>query len=363
MKLPNRAHIQARGGIDRSSDQLVPHSLAFPSAMVSLKLLLGLPHRTHPLEMHGMRWRADEDYYDFIGLSGEGFGFLFDTAEYFRFGLPSGAQPVADCFAAIGTPCEIFSAHPVAGMRACLTDEADVQQRTLTNLADGYPALLLGRTQMDRVLLATGYEDDGETLVAWTFTPGSDMTNKSFDVQDCQYIEGWRQGVDALVLVRGKPGPVGDPAAIHRRALARGERMLREGKGHPYGEWEDCYAGWIGRLRDAAFWQAAFGGRPYIDPEIWDLAERRAFCGGYLWQAGEALGTQALYPAAEAFESIHMRMWELNALCDGGGAADKLRDAKVREQIIAILTQCRALEVRAADAIAQALSSGGRGQP
>lgn len=355
MKLPQRAHIEARGGIDRSGDQLVPHSLAFPSAMMSLRLLLGLPHRTHPLKMHGTRWRADEDYYDFIGLSGEGFGFLFNTAEYFRFGLPPGAQPVADCFAAIGTPCEIFSAHPVAGLHGCLTGEPDVQQRTLINLADGYPALLLGRTRMDRVLLATGYEDGGETLVAWAFSPGSDMTNKSFDVRDCQYIQGWRQGVDALVLVRGEPEPVGDPANIHRRALARGAHMLCGGQGRPDGEREDCYAGWIGRLRNEAFWQTAFDGRPTIDPEIWDLAERRAFCGGYLWQAEELLGIQTLCPAAEAFESIHRHMWQINALCDGEDAAEKLRSAKVREKIIAILIQCRALEARAAGAIAKAL--------
>nr|HML46891.1 hypothetical protein [Clostridia bacterium] len=230
--------------------------------------------------------------------------------------------------------------------------------RVMRNLAEGLPVLLLGRTGGDRVLLAIGYEDNGQTLVAWTFTPGADMTNKSFAPEDCQFIENWTQGTDAAALVRGLPERPGDAErrAILCRALARGEGFLRKPINAPYGESTHAYEDWMSRLRDEAFWAGAWTGFPFIYPEIWDLAERRFYLSAFLDHAGASLGTDCLAQGAEAGEAIHDRMWRIHALCEGERGREALRDASVRAQIIAILAECAGLDISIADAIQACLN-------
>jgi hypothetical protein len=353
---PSSVRIPMQGRVQREGPHLCPHAMAFPSAMMSLRLLLGGQHRTHVMRAHGRDWRLDRDYFLHMGVSGEGFRFMFDTAEYFRFREADGAEPLLDCFAAEGIPVAVYAAQPVAAVHGVWKDEAQMRALVKGTLAQGFPVLVLGRTATDWVLLATGYEDGGETLVAWTFAPGADAPNKSFASEDCQYVRDWTSGVDAVALVTGMPADPGDRAQIVRRALTRGERFLRQAVGHPYGDEKGSYDAWTGKLRDLAFWQRSFTGRPAIDPEIWDLAERRAFCAGFLEEAAQVLGTPVLAPAMEAFHEIHDLMWRINSLCDGEDAQQKLRDSAVRAEIVGILRTCRTLDDRASDAIARALA-------
>lgn len=349
--LPNSVCIPHSGSVMRDGPHLVPHDMAFPSVMMSLRVLMGGRHRTHGMSAHGRTWRSDEDYYLHLGLSGEGFRFLFDTAEYFRFGEVDGAQPLLDCFAAEGIPVMAYAAKPVQGIEGVWRDETHLRELVLSALKGGYPALLLGRTGSEWVVLATGFNQAGETLVGWTFVPGADMSNKSFSPEDCQYIKDWSKGVDAAAIVTGGPGEVKDREAIFRRGLERGKRFLTQSAGHPHGEKASFYDDWIKALKDDAFYKAPFTGRPRIDPDIWDLAERRAFVAEFLEEAGHVLHTDALAPASEALHQIHDLMWKINSLCDGEDAQAKLRNPAVRREIISILNTCRDLDRKAAEAI------------
>ena len=354
--LPNSVRIPHSGSVMRDGPHLVPHDMAFPSAMMSLKVLMGGQHRTHDLSAHGRTWRSDDDYYLHLGLSGEGFRLLFDTAEYFRFSEEEGAQPLLDCFAVEGIPVKVYVAKPVQGIEGTWRDEAHLMELVLDTLKSGYPALLLGRTGSDWVVLATGYENGGETLVGWTFVPGADMSNKSFSPEDCQYIKDWSKGVDAAALVIGMPQEVTDKEAIFRRGVKRGQGFLAQSVGHPHGEKTNFYEDWIKALSDDAFYKAPFTGRPRIDPDIWDLAERRAFTAEFLEEAGQVLQTQAMAPASEALHQIHDLMWKINSLCEGEDAQAKLRDPAVRREIVSILNTCRDLDRKAAEAMGKALA-------
>jgi len=353
---PISVRIPFSGHVKRNGPHLVPHDMAFPSAMMSLKVLLGGEHRIHELYAHDRTWRSDEDYYLHLGLSGEGFRFLLNTAEYFRFGGEEGAAPLTDCFAMEGIPVKVYAARHVKGIEAVWRDDAPMKELVLDTLKRGFPTLLLGRTASDWVVLATGFEGDGETLVGWTFVPGADMSNKSFSPEDCQYIRDWEQGVDAAAIVTGAPDAVRDKEAIFRRALIRGRKYLKQSIGHPQGREKNFYDEWIRQLEDASFWQAAFSGRPHIDPEIWDFAERRAFVAEFLEEAGQILKTEALFPASDACHQIHDLMWQINSLCDGENAQTNLKDAKVRREIVSILNTCRDLDQKAAEAIEEALA-------
>jgi hypothetical protein len=327
MKIPESARVAYKGAVDRAGPPLFPHAVAFSAAMMSLKVLMGLGHDTYEMNAHNRAWRGDRDYLRYLFLSGEGFRFLFDAAEYFRFSLPEGDQPVRDCFAITGTPVEILPRPDCA--------------RVVENLAAGYPALLLGRVASDRVLLATGYENGGDVLVAWTFFPGGDMTNKSFSTEDCQFIEGWREGTDAALLVRGDPVLPADAeiAAIYRRALARGAKALRAGRSAPYGTDVNYYDDWIARLKG--------GDLSSLDPAIWDLAERRMYLANFFEHFRPAFGQDALHTAFTAGDQIHSNMWRVHALAE----ENRRTGASVHWEIIEIIRQCRALDLTIADDI------------
>jgi hypothetical protein len=329
--------------------------MSFPSAMMSLKVLLGGRHRTHELSSHNRTWRSDEDYYLHLGLSGEGFRFLFDTSEYFRFAQEEGAQPLLDCFSMEGIPVKVYAANNVRYTEGVWQDEKQLKELVVGTLNNGYPVLLLGRTASDWVVMATGFEDGGETLVGWTFVPGADMSNKSFSPEDCQYVKDWAHGVDAIALVTGGPDAVKDREDIFLRALSRGKRYLQLPAGHPYGHAVNYYNGWTSALQDTSIWLKPFSGRPHIDPEIWDLAERRAFVAEFLEEAGQVLKTEALSPASEACHRMHDLMWQINSLCDGENASVKLKDPAVRREIVSILNTCRDLDLKAAEAIGQVI--------
>lgn len=352
---PNSVRVPFSGRVNRNGPHLVPHDMAFPSAMMSLKLFLGGMHRTHELSAHNRTWRSDEDYYLHLGLSGEGFRFLFDTAEYFRLPQEEGAQPLYDCFAMEGIPVKVYAAKKVQGIEGVWRDEQQLKEMVLSTLVQGWPVLLLGRTASDWVVLATGFEDAGETLAGWTFVPGAEMSNKSFAPEDCQYIKDWARGADALALVTGGPEALKDRAAIFLRALNRGKRYLQSSIGHPNGREVNFYSEWTNALQDDSFWQKSFSGRPRIDPEIWDLAERRAFVAEFLEEAGQVLHTKALSPASEACRRMHDLMWQINSLCDGEDSGAKLKDPAVRREIVSILDTCRGLDHQAAVAIGNVL--------
>ncbi len=352
-KLPDSARVAYHGAVAREGAMLVPHSMAFPSAMMSLGVLMGARHDTHEIDMHGMRWRADHDYNLYAALSGEGFRFLFDTAEYFRFALTDGAQPVLDCFRMAGIPVQLYANVEAAGVDGGWASEEQLKTLVLRTLADGFPALLLGRTGNDRVLLAVGYEDGGNTLIAWTFAPGADVPNKSFSMEDCQYIQNWQLGTDAVAAVAGDILPLAaeKKRSTVRQALARGAHFLRAPVCHPYGASVDFYANWTQRLRDEAFWASAFEGFPFIYPEIWDLAERRFCLAAFFEQAGVLLGTDAFGPAIRAGGDVHGNMWRIHALVEGEHGREAIKRPAVRAEIIGVLDACRKLDLAIADTI------------
>lgn len=355
---PDSVRVPFTGAVQRDGPPLVPHSAAFPAAMMSLQVLMGISHDTHLIHAHNTQWRADHDYNRHYAVSGEGFMFLFDTAEYFRFQRPEGAQPLRECFALAGIPVEVYSNHPVREIDGGWASQEALTATVSANLANGLPVLVLGRTVSDRVLLATGYEKGGETLVAWTFSPGSDMSNKSFSPQDCQYITNWQQHTDAVALVQGLPQKPSEETAraLILRSLARGEALLRAQRSSPHGVDVNYYDDWIASLQDEAKWASNFEGYPSVYPEIWDLAEGRSYMSGYLETAQQALGSDKLAPGIEAGYAIHGNMWRIHALAESQEGNTALKDSSTRSEIISIIKECRALDTQMADAMARCVA-------
>lgn len=355
---PTSYRISFQGKVEREDPHLVPHNLAFPSAMTSLHLFMGGTHRTEVLEAHNRTWREDRDYNFFTGVSGEAFRHLHQTGDCFRLKLPEGGRAVEDCFVSLGIPVSIVSRYDGQPATAgAFRDDEELRGLVMNNLCQGYPVLLLGHSGTNWVLLATGWEENGRTLVAWTFAPGADMSNKSFSPEDCQYIRDWAKGVEAAALVQGEASTeasVGISNRIHavESALARGHANLLRGA-------DALYGGWLNKLADASLYASPLRGRPAIDPDIWDLAERRAFGSGFLEEAAGLLSREELRTAAADFRAIHDKMWEIHQLCDEENGAAVPQDQSVREQIAAVVRECRRLDLQAASVIAAVLTAKG----
>ncbi len=76
----------------------------------------------------------DHDHNLHIGISGEAFRFMFDTAEYFQFPMSVGVAPVRDCFSAIGLQCELYAIKTVDGIDGVFTDEDELKHLVLKRL-------------------------------------------------------------------------------------------------------------------------------------------------------------------------------------------------------------------------------------
>ncbi|WP_139843785.1 hypothetical protein [Candidatus Enterococcus clewellii] len=358
MSYPVNNSIFFNGSVDRSQAPLVPHRNAFPAAMMSLGVLMGLTHDTSLIDAHGRMWRMDHDHNLHMGISGEAFRFMFDTAEYFSFSMSDGAMPVRDCFSAIGLSCELYATKTVNGIDGVYTDDTEIKKLILKNLCAGFPVLLVGDRRMDRVILAIGYEEAGETLIGWTFSTGNDIPNKCFSPQDCQYITKWYQDIGAAVLVKGKSTRPSNEqlVTICRRALERNERFLRGARNASYGLDINYYDNWIEVLKDDSFWAPTINGFPYIYPEIFDLAERRMYGAEFLKRVGYMLDTDKLLPAVDAGNEIHSLMWSVHSIINETEKGNNaLYDRLVRKKIGETLHKCRALDKIIADCIVEVL--------
>ena len=110
---------------------------------------------------------------------------------------------------------------------------------------------------------------------------------------------------------------------------------------------------WIYRLEDDRNYRAKNSNFRYINPEKFDLAERRAYTAGFFEQVQDILKIDLSVPA-RIFRTIHDKMWDVHWQVYGENKRS-LRDKATRERIVWFLKECRDLERQAAAAIGQVL--------
>ena len=349
MNLPSSVKIQFSGAVDPDGPRLVPHTRAFASAMMSLAVLMGKPHDTSIINEHNMAFRADFDYFLHLLVSGEGFLFWQDVWNYITPELPQGpgpdtwesldalpknAEPILDCFEIAGIAVALYANYDIIGIQGGWTSDSKLKEMIMSNLAAGFPVVLFSGTPGDRILLAIGYQKDGDSLLAWTFSAGNDRQNKTFAADKCKRVDHWTDHIVAAALIKSAPQTPADLKPLFCKSLARGAEFLRQN-------------GKIAAFRDTI----RCGGKPRVHPEIWDLAERRAYLAYELAKIAELFGTDQLAPAISASRQIHDKMWRIDALSKIKKGRAALQDSDTQKQIADILDECRQLDCSIADAI------------
>ncbi len=345
--------VKERGRVDYEGKMYTPQDMAFPSAVSALKVFMGLGMRTNEIHAHNMTWTGNLDYYFQVGVSTEGFGLFFDLPHGVLKNNLFGSEPLKDCMEAEGLPFKLIADKLVPVKDGECAGAEEFIEILKNHLANNLPAMIL--TNENMVILATGYLNHGKTVRGWVFMDGGDNTNKSFNPDDCQFIDNWTETVFGLVLIH-EPEKQGDRKEICRRALSRGYEMINtvDCKTEGYGYGKSLYGSWLKHIQDDRNYNGNIEKRPFIDPEIWDLAERRAWAANFFWEAKDYFGDESLEQAANAFMGIHDKMWEINGLCSGENAG-RLKEKGTRLKIADIIKECQALEEQAAECIGTVL--------
>jgi hypothetical protein len=349
---PERYTVQERGKLSNPDNlYLTPHDLAFPSAMSTLMAFMGFPLTTRTSQGHGVTWLNIVDHYCFVGLSGEGFSLLYNLPDGLLRDNVFGATPLKDCFAYIGLPCELYGVATLPARDRTLSDSRDFVEVVTGQAERNLPAIVLAGK--GRLYLVAGYRNRGETLRAWVFEDGAADTNAAFQDDLCQYIDNWTESATGIITI-GEPCERENRRTVFLRGLQRGYEMItasdRAGFGRrTFTDWAEAVStdgNYLGDLSST---------RPYIDPYMWDLAERRAWAANFL-RAGEPLfgNKEALAAAIACFDAIHDQMWRINALCRGADAV-KLRESATRWEIAKIIRESANLDLQAASHIKSVL--------
>lgn len=345
--------VKERGRADNEGKMYTPQDMAFPSCMSALKVFMGLGIRTMESNSHNMTWCNNLDYYFQVGVSTEGFGLFYDLPHSVLQNNLFNSEPLKDCFAAEGLPFELYADKSVKVKDCECSNKEDFINILREHISKNLPAIVLNNENM--VILATGYANNGETLRGWVFMDGADNTNKSFNPDYCQFIDNWTENAFALILVY-EPETPADRKEICIKALRRGYEMLSADscnlQGYGYGK--SLYRNWTNIILDNTNFNGDTSNRRYIDPEIWNLAERRAWAANFMRDAEGYLGGGMLTEAIKSFMAIHDKMWAINALCSGENA-EKLKDRETRLKIVDIIKECEKFDELAANEIGKVI--------
>ncbi len=341
-KIPQEFRITEHGV--RGPAKHCPHNIIFPAMVSALKTFMGLPPRAHDSVSHGMKWRDDDDYFFHMGVSGEGFTLCYNMLDFLREGKWDN-QSFDDCFAAEGIEYRLFGDHTIPVKDAPMNPDT-IGEEIVQHLLSDRPVILLREKVSYK--LVVGYTDHGNTLIVHGGHSGVRIGKTA------KPLESWKRGLSAVVFIDGISEPE-DKKEIVWRSLFRAYEMLTE-RDRPfleYGYGEGLWWKWIYRLEDDRNYRAKNSDFRYINPEKFDLAERRAYTAGFFEQAQDILGID-LSVAAKIFRTIHDKMWDIHWQVYGENKRN-LRDRATRERIVWFLKECRDLEREAADDIGRIL--------
>ncbi len=346
--------VKERGRIDYEGIMYTPQNMAFPAAVCALKVFMGLGMRTREIHAHNMTWVGNLDYYFQVGVSTEGFGLFYHLPQHVIKHNIFDKEPLKDCLEGEGLQFRLITDPDVQFNKDTYSNGEELIEIITKHLRNNLPALIL--TNENIVILATGFTNNGKTIRGWVFMDGGDNTNKSFDPDYCQFIDNWTETTFALILIF-EPKELKDRKEICINALKRGSAMMStvDCKLEGYGYGKALYRNWIHAIQDDRNYIGDVKERPYIDPEIWDLAERRAWVANFIGEAKKYIEDEELEQAEVAFMEIHNKMWEINGLCSED-KVDKLKEKDIRFKIINLIKECETLEEEAAECIKIVLS-------
>lgn len=326
---------------------------------------------------YGKQGSVSKSMVFFTGVSGAAFRFFWRFLERESGGIDPaymvryGDRQYARSFEAAGYRYELrlspTYAAQIGWQGALLEGEAETRRRIISSIRDrGCPVIGLGviGTLNTEPCIIHGYDDDGAVLIGWSFHQNERDLNQELEFEPAGYFRkrGWYPETFGILTI-GEQIPKLPADEVFRKALAWGVEQMRltEIDGYPAGfaafqEWADALTDETAFPADTEILKQRAA---YLDPVIWELAERRWYATEFIGQIQESFPNQStadLLLAREHFQAEHNLMWEV---CNISGmnenkVAEKLADAGIREQIAAIILKAREHDIAAAEHLEKA---------
>jgi hypothetical protein len=352
-----------------------PENIPFPSIMRACLEHMGENYGYSNLEPYNMK--LSTAYTKFIGVSGASFRFFWNwnsrTEEGGRLDpIFMSADPVKQyerVFEAAGYEYEMLLRKSYAeklgiNIRS-FSKKDEIKNRIVESIRDkGRPVIGLGVVGPVEASLITGYDENGEVMIGWSYFQENGDKEQDFEPSGYFRKRDWFDDAYGIILIGDKRKKPADKE-VYEKALEWGvEQMKLENIGEmstgfkAFNSWADDL------MKDSNF--------PKEDVEILkkrqsvlevttlELAERRWYGKKFLEQAAEALPEMGieLSKAGACFEEEHNLMWKILESAGSFGnpeAYNKLIDRDLRKKIAETVQDAVKKDVEACRYIEKAL--------
>jgi RNA polymerase sigma factor (sigma-70 family) len=348
-----------------------PETYTFPSCLSACLKSMGEDYGYKEIDAHGSKWRLNNTYVFIMGTSGEAFrlfwkpGWNLDNSGI----IGEKTDPnefVTRAFKAIGF------AHRVIYKSE---NDAEAEKRFRDNIIEsirdkGHPVIGLGVIGPPECCVITGYDEEGDVLVGWSYFQDIDEFKEGIDFEPSGYFRkrDWFKDTYGIITIDEK---LERPAMsdVCRRALACAIELARRPKINLGGERHNglaAYKAWAETiLNDDDFKtdDIAILRERYMahNNAVGMVAEGRWYGLQFIEQMMEHVPDMAdeLGKAILCYLAQHDLMWKIWGLVGGYGYSDdkpiKFTEHDIRRQISEIILEAREKEAEAVGHLERAL--------
>lgn len=341
-----------------------PELTPFPACLRAALEFLGEDYGYRVFAWQGTMWRQSNLYTYLMGVTGAAFrlhwapGWAPDNS-HLLYLADDPAAAFARAFAAVGYDYQYLGQTAEAG-------EAAFRRHVLESLYfDRRPVLAFGVVGPPECCLVTGYDDEGDTLLGWSFFQETPPFNQGLSYERTGQFRQrrWYSQTPGLVLIgpRCERPPVSE---VYRQALAWAIQVARTPR--VWGQRASglaAYTAWAAALVDEACPRAqAAAHLTAVNDAATVVAEGRWYAAHFLRQiaALQPAAGEPLEAAAEAYAAEHTLMWEVWRELGGPGLGDTqlnhIAQPACRQLIAALIREAHALDERAVGQLEAALA-------
>lgn len=339
------------------AENMAPENISFPSVMRACLENIGENYGFEMIEEANLK--VSNAYTFLMGISGTAFRFFWNwnsrTSEGGRidslFFIDNPLEEIDTTFDALGYSYELLfnkdHEDKVSVDKEYFKDKTYLQKKIVESIKDKKkPVIGLGIVGPTEWSIITGYDEEGEVLIGWSYF--QDPSDKAIDFEPCGYFRkrAWFDDTTAIIIIGDKKDKV-SLNCIYSKALKSGVKLMEKNniKNTPTGF--DAYTAWSKELlMDDYFPQESEGilRNRYSVQEVTclELAERRWYGTKFFEYIIKDFpaAKEDLMGASKCFQEEHDMMWSILELTGGFMHQDsyiKFADPNVRKKVSEII--------------------------